>query len=119
MFPWRGVLVLQFFGSNSSPLGLKNTLNLIKYPFLGFKKPQFWAKFAVKIPVLSQRYFHVWNVLHTLGRHFKDHISVYFTTQQLNKKHFRTLPVVNYNEELAMKVQNNILTIISSRLNKI
>ena len=45
----RGVLV---FWSNSSPLGLENTLNLIKYPFLGFEKPQFGAKFVVKIPRL-------------------------------------------------------------------
>jgi len=29
---------MQIFGSNSSPLGLENTLNLIKYLFLGFKK---------------------------------------------------------------------------------
>ena len=27
--------------SNSSPLGLENTLNLIRYLFLGFEKPQF------------------------------------------------------------------------------
>ena len=46
---------LQFFASNSSPLGLENTLHLIKYPFLGFKKPQFGAKLVVKIPRLGTR----------------------------------------------------------------
>ena len=46
---------LQFFEPNSSPLELENTLNLIKYPFLGFKKPQFGAKLVVKIPRLGTR----------------------------------------------------------------
>ena len=46
---------LQFFEPNSSPLGLENTFNLIKYPFLGFKKPQFGAKLVVKIPRLGTR----------------------------------------------------------------
>lgn len=46
---------LQFLEPNSSPLELENTLNLIKYPFLGFKKPQFGAKLVVKLPRLGTR----------------------------------------------------------------
>ena len=33
------------------PLRLENSLNLIKYTFLGITKPQFWAMFMVKIPI--------------------------------------------------------------------
>ena len=38
---------LAFFRSNSSPLGLENCSNLITYPFLRLRKPQFGAKFVV------------------------------------------------------------------------
>ena len=43
----------EFFESKSSPSGLENILILIKYPFLGFKKPPFGVNLVVKIPRLG------------------------------------------------------------------
>ena len=45
----------RIFWSNSPPLGLENCSNLITYPFLRLRKPQFGAKFVVKIPRIGTK----------------------------------------------------------------
>ena len=68
------------------------------------------------IMIFKRRFTVLSNVFHTSERHFQNHISVYFTKPRRSTS--RKLPVVNYNKALVMKIQN-ILTIISSRLNQI